>query len=62
MFKSNLTQLKHLNQSNTNRKLIKIIKVWIELDLIFYEPHKLDQILDLIFKTNPIQFKLNNII
>ena len=37
-------------QSNPNQKLIKTVKVWIGLDLVFYKPLGSD----LIFKTNPI--------
>ena len=62
MLKSSLTQLKPQNQFNPNQKLIKITKVWIGLDLVFHKPNGLDQIWDLIFKTDPTQSKPNNII
>ena len=62
VFKFNPTQLKPHNQSNPNRKPIKIAKIWIALDLSFYKSHGLDRISDLIFKTDSIQSKLYNII
>ena len=62
IFKFNPTELKPLNQFNSSRQPIKTTKVWIEFDFIFYKLYGLDWILDLIFKTNLIQFKSNNII
>ena len=59
---SNSIQSKLLNQSNSNRKLIKTVKVWIGLNFVFHKLLGLDQISDLIFKIDPIQSKLNNII
>ena len=62
VFKSNPAQLQPLNQSNSNRKLIKTVKVWIILNFFFFfhKPHRLNWISDLIFKTDP--FNLNRII
>ena len=59
VFKSNLIQLKLLNQSNPNRKLIKIAKVWIGLNLIFYKPLGSGSNFEFNFqnRSNPIQTK-----
>ena len=42
--------------------MIKTVKVYISLNLIFYKPLGSDRISDLVLKTDPIQSKFNNII